>query len=111
MTNSSHDWDAIFAGIDTPRGDVSKPDLPPREETAFPSSNTQPAASNAAGDRTSATHPPLGRSITASSEHDDPILKRLTGMGYPRDQSLMALEKYDYNIDKVGTTLKPEFRI
>jgi epidermal growth factor receptor substrate 15 len=47
--------------------------------------------------------PPLGRALTAGTEHDDPILKRLTGMGYPRDQSLDALEKFDYNIDKVST--------
>ena len=33
--------------------------------------------------------------------HDDPIVERLTGMGYPRESSVRALEKFDYNIDKV----------
>jgi epidermal growth factor receptor substrate 15 len=30
------------------------------------------------------------------------MLERLTAMGYARDESLAALEKFDYNIDKVG---------
>ena len=45
--------------------------------------------------------PALGRAISTTSEHDDPILKRLTAMGWSRDESLSALEKFDYNIDKV----------
>jgi epidermal growth factor receptor substrate 15 len=45
--------------------------------------------------------PALGRAISTTSEHDDPILKRLTSMGWSRAESLAALEKYDYNIDKV----------
>lgn len=45
--------------------------------------------------------PALGRAISATTEHDDPILKRLTSMGWSRNESLAALEKYDYNIDKV----------
>lgn len=34
-------------------------------------------------------------------EHDDPIVKHLTAMGYSRTQSVEALEKFDYNLDKV----------
>ena len=45
--------------------------------------------------------PALGRAISTTSEHDDPILKRLTAMGWSRNESLSALEKFDYNIDKV----------
>ena len=103
--NSSHDWDAIFAGIDTPQGQGAKPDLPQRDEGGFPSIGAQagPLGTKLAADKASSMQPPLGRAMTAGSEHDDPILKRLTGMGYPRDQSLSALEKFDYNIDKVGT--------
>lgn len=106
LANSSHDWDAIFAGIDTPHAEVSKPNLPPRDESYFPSSGGQAgtSANTFAGDQTSTNQPPLGRALTASSEHDDPILKRLTGMGYPRDRSLEALEKFDYNIDKVSNS-------
>jgi epidermal growth factor receptor substrate 15 len=46
--------------------------------------------------------PVLGRAISAGTEHDDPILKRLTGMGYQREKALDALEKYDYDIDRVS---------
>jgi len=104
LVNSPHDWDAIFAGIDPPQGDVNKPNLPPRDESSFPSSGGQagPLAIRVAGEKINSNQPPLGRALTASSEHDDPILKRLTGMGYPRDRSLEALEKFDYNIDKVS---------
>ena len=33
---------------------------------------------------------------------DDPMLKQLVGMGYPRDSALGALEKYDYNLERVS---------
>ena len=46
--------------------------------------------------------PQPGRALTKGTEHDDPILKRLTAMGWSRDESLQALEKFDYNIDKVS---------
>lgn len=36
------------------------------------------------------------------SSDDDPMLKHLVGMGYTRDQSLSALEKYDYNLERVS---------
>lgn len=40
--------------------------------------------------------------LSPGTEHDDPILKRLTGMGYPRNQALEALEKFDYDINMVS---------
>ena len=46
--------------------------------------------------------PPIGRAITPGTEHDDPILKRLVGMGYPRADALGALERFDYDINKVS---------
>jgi epidermal growth factor receptor substrate 15 len=51
--------------------------------------------------------PQLGRAISQGTEHDDPILKKLTGMGYDRNQALGALEKFDYDINKVSSTLTP----
>lgn len=82
-----HDWDAIFAGLDS----------------------SDPIASTAADakkdDKTAATTlerpPAVGRALTDKGEHDDPILKSLTGMGYSRPDSLAALEKYDYNLERV----------
>jgi len=38
--------------------------------------------------------------------HDDPILKNLTGMGYPRKEALAALEKYDYNLERVSASIQ-----
>ena len=44
----------------------------------------------------------LGRALTEDGEHDDPILKDLMGLGYSRNYSVAALEKFDYNLEKVG---------
>ena len=98
----SHDWDAMFAGLDEPKEAAAQPHIPPKEPFGSwapqipprgPSTTTPPAK------------PPLGRALSMGTEHDDPILKRLTNMGYPRDASLAALEKFDYNIDKVSSDL------
>lgn len=40
--------------------------------------------------------------MSTGTEHDDPILKSLTSMGYKRDDALKALERFDYNIDAVS---------
>lgn len=36
-----------------------------------------------------------------STTNDDPILQKLTSMGYARSVALDALEKYNYNVDRV----------
>jgi len=70
----AHDWDAIFSGLN----DIN--------------------ATNKSGD----TRPDgPGRALSTGTEHDDPILKRLTSMGYERSQALNALEMYDYDVNKV----------
>ncbi|KAI9652443.1 MAG: hypothetical protein M1831_006786 [Alyxoria varia] len=99
--SSSHDWDAIFSGLDkTPTiaggNDGKSPfdlDGPPELKGGSTSSNTlrRPQAP--------------ARAISAGTEHDDPILKTLTSMGYPREKSLKALEKYDYNLEKAADYL------
>jgi len=94
-----HDWDAIFSGLDSAK---------PVDTTL----SNDPWASAAAGSSKSKpgpllTSPPMlksppqsGGAITPGTEHDDPILKRLTGMGYPRKAALNALEMYDYDINR-----------
>ena len=115
---NNHDWDAIFAGLDTPQRDSVQPSS---QNNTFPSVMPPPAQNNGIQqpalpprdnpnlgpasvvlEPNAATQPPpLMRGPSMGTEHDDPILKRLTGMGYPREESLAALEKFDYNIDKV----------
>ena len=126
---TNHDWDAIFSGLDTPQNDgvqsssqnstfpsipppvtqnngiQQQPPLPPRDimQDYEPPSTTSYSVPN-----TATTKPPsLARGLSMGTEHDDPILKRLTGMGYPREESLDALEKFDYNIDKVRACFIP----
>ena len=69
---------------------------PPTVTTTSPQTPTVAKRSSPGPER-----PALGRAISTTSEHDDPILKRLTAMGWSRGESLNALEKFDYNIDKV----------
>ena len=85
----NHDWDAIFAGLDSPAG-ITPPAAPGADKTAADGGLT---ADRPAGP---------GRALTESGEHDDPIVKNLTGMGYTRDQAVAALEKFDYNLEKVN---------
>ena len=114
--NAHHDWDAIFSGLDSSK----------TVDTSFASSSEDPwgatpsAAQPAAPNARVAENPPtptspasvatakpaqtaqLGRAMTPGTEHDDPILKRLTGMGYARADALNALEMYDYDINKAS---------
>ncbi|KAI9863834.1 MAG: hypothetical protein M1813_003486 [Trichoglossum hirsutum] len=111
---SSHDWDAIFAGMESGPG---QPSIPPKESlgpvlgqngsaSGPPTSSTNRAVNENASSLSASTKPPMpGRALSSGTEHDDPILKKLTGMGYPRDAALKALEKYDYNIDKAADYL------
>lgn len=111
--NAQHDWDAIFSGLDTSK-DVDTSFGPGNDDPwGASSSETQPTATNgSAAEKTPTASPPastttakaqmapLGRALTPGTEHDDPILKRLTGMGYARSDALNALEMYDYDINK-----------
>ena len=120
----SHDWDAIFAGLDAPPNNGVQSDIGPRDFSnsvhhhnqqpdAFPST-TQPTQQPSAfpgfvqqnqqpgqAAPKATQKPSLRRVTTEDTEQDDPILKRLTGMGFSRDESLQALENFDYNLDKV----------
>ncbi|OAA35662.1 EF hand domain protein [Metarhizium rileyi] len=87
-TADSHDWDAIFAGLDSP----SNPTLPG-------------LGGEDGGDKHTERPAPPGRSLTEQGVHDDPILKSLTDMGYSRSDAVAALEKYDYNLDKAANYL------
>ncbi|KAK2746236.1 hypothetical protein FQN57_003358 [Myotisia sp. PD_48] len=94
---SGHDWDALFSVLDN---------------TKAPTDAKPPSTSPATKENLSAMafpQPPNqskepGWALNSSGE-DDLILQRLTSMGYARDESLAALEKFDYNIDKVGYSI------
>ncbi|KAI9726391.1 MAG: hypothetical protein M1834_009054 [Cirrosporium novae-zelandiae] len=101
--SGDHDWDAIFAGLDDAKKEDPSASL---GDDVFASGPSDPkpvdgaAAEEPAKLETPKEAPKLDRTLT--TEHDDPILKRLTAMGYPRDDSVAALEKFDYNLDKVS---------
>jgi epidermal growth factor receptor substrate 15 len=96
-TVNDNDWDAIFAGLDSPVPAATSP-LP-----ATASEATKPLGNGTSSNTATKERPQIGRALTEVGVHDDPILKNLTGMGYPRADALAALEKYDYNLERVGT--------
>ena len=99
----SHDWDAIFAGLDGPQGSNGTQAAEERGLGFSPPKGPPPGSALGINGSGSPPGKSSGPSAVAppDSAADDPILKRLTGMGYPREQSLDALEKFDYNLDKV----------
>lgn len=84
-SKTSRDWDAIFAGLDTPQNNGVQPE---------PAQQLNPNGS--------ASKPPIARGPSVGTEHDDPLVKDLTSMGFKRDDSVKALEKFDYDQDKVS---------
>lgn len=107
----NHDWDAIFASLDdAPPAQTSGSPPPPGSagSGAAPPASAAPAAAEPGKEAASnglLTGPrPAGpgRALTEDGEHDDPILKNLTSMGYSRGDALNALEKYDYNLERVS---------
>lgn len=73
---------------------------PTAAATSIPATTNTPSSPKASS-LLKPARPQPGRALSEGTEHDDPILKRLTAMGWSRQQSLEALEKFDYNIDKV----------
>lgn len=88
VSNTSHDWDAIFAGLDTPQnsGVQAEPAQQPVQNSSAQAQGSKPS---------------LGRGMSVGTEHDDPLVKDLTSMGFQRDDCVKALEKFDYNQEKV----------
>lgn len=94
---SPHDWDSLFSALDMPKGEDND------NKAASPSAETGPGGVS----MSSFPQPPTrskspGWALSVDTGEDDQILKRLTTMGYPRDESLAALEKFDYHLDKVS---------
>ena len=93
--NESQDWDAIFAGLDGPVPAITELAASPPAQSQPTNGTSAPAAPK--------ERPQIGRALTEAGIHDDPILKNLTGMGYSRADALAALEKYDYNLERVSS--------
>lgn len=82
----SHDWDAIFAGLDSP---------------SAVSAGINDSSTGKEGKKDQRPPPP-GRALTEQGDHDDPMVKNLTSMGYSRADAVKTLEKYDYNLERVS---------
>lgn len=106
---SSADWDAIFAGL---------ADSAPNGEPAAAAAAAGAGGASSAFGKTVAkgedfpgvhqpVKPDLNRAFSAGTADDEPILKELVAMGYPRAESLSALERFDYDIVKVCLIFPP----
>lgn len=102
---SSQDWDAIFSNLESSQatqGSHSQQASTDFSKSVFDTLDKEEATASSSKSQLSPQMPALGRAISTGTEHDDPILKKLTGMGYNRTDALSALEKYDYDINKVS---------
>lgn len=95
----NHDWDAIFASLDDAPPPTTAASPPPAGSPVSVAPVTAPAAETS---KESLRPDAPGRALTEDGTHDDPILKNLTSMGYSRTDALGALEKYDYNLERVS---------
>ncbi|EFR01342.1 EF hand domain-containing protein [Nannizzia gypsea CBS 118893] len=96
--SSNHDWDALFSTLDSTKAAATANkdgDNQAATESASAMSFPQPPSQNK----------PAGWALDSSTGEDDMILQRLTGMGYPRDEALAALEKFDYKLDEAADFL------
>ncbi|CAK7270930.1 hypothetical protein SEPCBS57363_004353 [Sporothrix epigloea] len=85
---------------------------------SFTTDAVKPAATESApvtGDASASTaeraaRPPAPNRMDTqeSTTNDDPILQKLTSMGYARSVALDALEKYNYNVDRAANFLANE---
>ncbi|KAE8356605.1 hypothetical protein BDV28DRAFT_154473 [Aspergillus coremiiformis] len=89
----SHDWETLFAPLDN-------------VQTPGGANGTSNVATSPSGPNNKSP----GWALQTGTE-DDQILQRLTGMGFPRDESLAALEKFDYDLAKVNSPLSPGYGI
>ncbi|KAI2467789.1 hypothetical protein F4781DRAFT_297585 [Annulohypoxylon bovei var. microspora] len=85
---NNQDWEALFASLDSPS------EAPAKQSS---DENKSPVQSHSSGRPSTA-----GRALSDEGKHDDPIVKNLTGMGYSRTDAVNALEKYDYNLERVS---------
>ncbi|KAF4125814.1 epidermal growth factor receptor substrate 15 [Geosmithia morbida] len=93
-TADSHDWDAIFAGLDS--SSSAAPGTAKNDATATTGGLAAPTAERPPGP---------GRALTEAGEHDDPMVKSLMDLGYSRPDAVSALEKYDYNLERAANHL------
>ncbi|KAF2878418.1 hypothetical protein BDV95DRAFT_21704 [Massariosphaeria phaeospora] len=101
--SSVQDWDAIFSNLESSQTDKGAQQTPNElGKSVFDNLDREQAVPSSS--KTSQM-PQLGRAVTGGTEHDDPILKKLTGMGYARNDALSALEKFDYDINKAADYL------
>lgn len=102
----NHDWDAIFASLDNaPPAQTSASPPPPGSAGSGAPPSTEAPKDNGGASLVPARPDGPGRALTEAGEHDDPILKDLTSMGYSRGDALNALEKYDYNLERAANYL------
>ena len=103
-STSNLDFDDLFKGFGTANNQTTSP------TSAFPAvsqqgeSSTAPTESLAPSKPSVPERPSPGRALSTTTEHDDPIVKQTMELGFPRDATVAALEKFDYNREKVSLT-------
>ena len=104
--STTPDWNSLFSGLDTSTlgksnaGD-SGSSVGDNAGAASHIASREPAKAEVSSISPGDSSRQPGWALNADADEDDLILKSLTSMGYRRDESLDALEKFDYNLDEV----------
>ncbi|KAM0495957.1 hypothetical protein ACHAO3_002093 [Verticillium nonalfalfae] len=102
----AHDWDSIFATLDSPNGSAAGTAARTAAPLNAPAPVDIPVPAPAVAPVAEPESRPLpARGLTEDGKDDDPILRNLTNMGYSRSDALLALEKYDYNLERAANHL------
>ncbi|KAJ2906253.1 UBA/TS-N domain-containing protein [Zalerion maritima] len=103
ISPDNQDWEALFASLDSPGSDgtataTARAPAATAESVGGPGS----AAAGTGSEKPAA----IGRALTEEGLHDEPTLKQLVSMGYERSDALAALEKSNYDAERVSTASK-----
>ncbi|KAI1003594.1 hypothetical protein K3495_g4615 [Podosphaera aphanis] len=90
--NDNHDLDVIFSGLES-------------SETAKKKTHRNYLNEASYHEQNNSENSKLNKSPLEAELPDDPILKKLTELGYQRTQALDALEKYDYSLERAADYL------
>lgn len=100
-TASNEDWDRIFAGLEDSKQPPTTGALP-QGSNSTTTGTVEGNINSGTGTDPVSTSAGRGTDPTGVSEHEEKLTE-LTGMGFSRESSLKALEKFQYNLESVGT--------
>jgi len=103
-TASTQDWDAIFAGLEESKQQPPTTGAAPNGSNLSTTTIAGESGTNA-GTGTDPVFTTTSASVDPGVSGYEEKLTKLTGMGFSRENSLKALEKFEYNVESATNYL------